>query len=362
MKLYNTLTRSKDELNNKDNTVRMYACGPTVYNYFHIGNARCFVVFDMLRRYLEYRGNKVIFVQNFTDVEDKLIRKAEEEGVSVKQVADKYIDEYFTDAKGLGIRKASYHPRATENIDGIISIVSKLIENNHAYVLDGDVYFDTKSFNGYGKLSHMPIDDLEHGARIDVNDKKRSPMDFALWKAQKDGEEGWESPWGIGRPGWHIECSAMVNKYLGEEIDIHCGGQDLIFPHHENEIAQSECATGKALARFWVHNGYINVDNKKMSKSLNNFFLVRDVAKVYGYQTIRYFLLSAHYRSPINYTSDILEQSQAALTRLHNCQDNIAFRLDKAPDAKMIGEEQASMVRIGELKEKFIASMDDDFN
>lgn len=362
MLLYNTLTRSKDEFIVRDNTVRMYACGPTVYNYFHIGNARVFVVFDMLRRYLEYKGYTVKFVQNFTDVDDKLIRKAAEEGITVKEVADKYINEYFIDAKGLGVLPATVHPRATENIDEIIHTISALIERGHAYVSGNDVYFDSTSFKEYGKLSHMPIDDLEAGARIDVTEIKRNPMDFALWKGKKEGEIYWSSPWGEGRPGWHIECSAMVHRFLGEDIDIHCGGQDLIFPHHENEIAQSECATGECFARFWLHNGYINVDNKKMSKSLNNFFLVRDAAKQHGYNAIRYFLLASHYRSPINYTSEILDQAKAAVERLQNCQENIEFRIEKAPKREMNDAELASISTIIEKKAAFIDAMDDDFN
>ena len=309
MKLFNTLSRQKEDFIIKNNEVRMYVCGPTVYNYFHIGNARCFVVFDMLRRYLEYSGNKVTFVQNFTDVDDKLIRAAKENGTTVPEIAEKFIGEYFTDARGLGVHDATVHPRATENIDKIIEIVEKLIENGHAYVSGNDVYFDSQSDSEYGKLSHYNMDDLEAGARIDVNDIKKHPFDFALWKGKKEeGEISWQSPWGEGRPGWHIECSAMVNKYLGTEIDIHGGGVDLIFPHHENEIAQSECATGCTLARFWLHNGHINVDNKKMSKSAGNFFLVRDAAGKYGYKAVRFFLLSSHYRSPINYSDDILSQ------------------------------------------------------
>ena len=288
MKLFNTLTRSKEELIVRDGQVRMYVCGPTVYNYFHIGNARCFVVFDMMRRYLEYRGNKVTYVQNFTDVDDKLIRAARENGTSVPEIADKYIKEYFVDARGLRVHDATYHPRATQNIDKIIEIVEKLIENGHAYVSGNDVYFDSQSDNAYGKLSHHNMDELEAGARIDISDAKHHPYDFALWKGKKEPDEiSWNSPWGEGRPGWHIECSAMVNKYLGTDIDIHGGGVDLIFPHHENEIAQSECATGCTLARFWCHNGHINVDNKKMSKSAGNFFLVRDAAAKYGFHFIR---------------------------------------------------------------------------
>lgn len=363
MKLYNSLSLKKEEFEIKDNTVKMYVCGPTVYNYFHIGNARVFVVFDMLRRYFEFRGNKVVFVQNFTDVDDKLIKRAAEEGTTVKEVAEKYIKEYFIDAEGLGVKAATFHPRATETITEIIAIVEKLIENGHAYVRGGDVYFDTESFKEYGKLSHKDLESLEAGARIDVNEDKKSPYDFALWKAKKlEGEISWESPWGQGRPGWHIECSAMVNKFLGTEIDIHGGGQDLIFPHHENEIAQSECATGCSLARFWLHNGYINVDNKKMSKSLGNFFTVRDVAKVYDYQVIRYFLLSAHYRSPINYSADILEQSKNALARLQNCEQNIKFRASTAVDSPMSDAEKASLEVIAGKKAQLVEAMDDDFN
>ena len=362
MKLYNTLTRQKEEFVVKNGEVRMYVCGPTVYNYFHIGNARCFVVFDMLRRYLEYRGNKVTFVQNFTDVDDKLIRAAKENGCTVPDIAEKFIKEYFTDARGLGVNDATVHPRATENIDKIIEIVDKLIENGHAYVSGNDVYFDSQSDSAYGKLSHYNMDELEAGARIDVNDIKRHPFDFALWKGKKEeGEISWQSPWGEGRPGWHIECSAMVNKYLGTEIDIHGGGVDLIFPHHENEIAQSECATGCTLARFWLHNGHINVDNKKMSKSAGNFFLVRDAAGKYGYDAVRFFLLSSHYRSPINYSDDILSQASAAVERLNNCLNNIAFATKNASGE--LSEREAKGIELLNAKKiSFIEAMDDDLN
>lgn len=363
MKLYNTLTQQKDELTIKDNTVRMYVCGPTVYNFFHIGNARVFVVFDMLRRYLEYRGHKVIFVQNFTDVDDKLIKRALEEGTTVKDVAEKYIKEYFTDAEGLGVKKASFHPKATETIPEIIDMVSALIEKGHAYVRGGDVYFDTESFAEYGKLSHRDIESLEAGARIEVNDDKKNVYDFALWKAQKeDTEIAWDSPWGKGRPGWHIECSAMVNKFLGSEIDIHGGGQDLTFPHHENEVAQTECATGKCLAKIWMHNGYINVDNKKMSKSLGNFFTVRDVAEKYSYQTIRYFLLSPHYRSPINYSAEILDMAKGALERLQNCEENLAFRLKTATGDVLSDTEKTVLLAIDNKNAAMDDALDDDFN
>jgi len=363
MKLYNTLTQQKDELTIKDNTVRMYVCGPTVYNFFHIGNARVFVVFDMLRRYLEYRGHKVIFVQNFTDVDDKLIKRALEEGTTVKDVAEKYIKEYFTDAEGLGVKMATFHPKATETIPEIIDMVSTLIEKGHAYVRGGDVYFDTESFAEYGKLSHRDIESLEAGARIEVNDDKKNVYDFALWKAQKEETEiAWDSPWGKGRPGWHIECSAMVNKFLGSEIDIHGGGQDLTFPHHENEVAQTECATGKCLAKIWMHNGYINVDNKKMSKSLGNFFTVRDVAEKYSYQTIRYFLLSPHYRSPINYSAEILDMAKGALERLQNCEENLAFRLKTATGDVLSDTEKTVLLAIDNKNAAMDDALDDDFN
>ena len=363
MRLYNTLTQQKDELTIKDNTVRMYVCGPTVYNFFHIGNARVFVVFDMLRRYLEYRGHQVIFVQNFTDVDDKLIKRALEENCTVGDVAEKYIKEYFVDAEGLGIKAATVHPRATETIPEIINMVSTLIEKGHAYVRGGDVYFDTESFSEYGKLSHRDIESLEAGARIEINDVKKSVYDFALWKAQKeDTEIAWDSPWGKGRPGWHIECSAMVDKFLGSDIDIHGGGQDLAFPHHENEVAQTECATGKCLAKIWMHNGYINVDNKKMSKSLGNFFTVRDVAEKYDYQVIRYFLLSPHYRSPVNYSAEILEQAKGALERLQNCEENLAFRLKNADGDVLTEAEKSTLLAIDAKNAEMDAAMDDDFN
>ena len=362
MKFYNTQAREKQEfVPLTPGEVKMYACGPTVYNFFHIGNARCFVVFDLLRRYLAWRGYKVTFVQNFTDVDDKIIRKANEEGCSAKEISTRYIEEYFTDAKGLGIAPATIHPLATENIGEIIDIIRILIEKGHAYAVNGDVYFRTASFSQYGKLSHIPIDDLQSGARIEVGDIKENPLDFALWKAAKPGEPYWDSPWGQGRPGWHIECSAMTRRYLGEQIDIHCGGQDLTFPHHENEVAQSEAASGKEFVRYWLHNGYINVDNQKMSKSLNNFFTVRDVASVYGYAPIRYFLLSAHYRNPVNYTTEIIEQAKAALERIYNCEDSLRFYLTHAPEEGNV-DETAAKATLTALKERFITVMDDDFN
>ncbi len=360
MKVYNTLTRTKEELKTiEPNVVKIYACGPTVYNFIHIGNARPLCVFDTLRRYLEYRGMDVRFVQNFTDIDDKIIRRANEEGLTYKQVSEKYIEEFWKDAKGMNVREATVHPKATENIDEIIAIVSTLIEKGYAYAVDGDVYFSPAKFAEYGKLSHQPLEELEAGARINVGEIKREPMDFALWKAAKPGEPYWESPWGNGRPGWHIECSAMVRRYLGTTIDIHCGGQDLIFPHHENEIAQSECCNGADFAHYWMHNGYINVDNVKMSKSLGNLFTVRDVADQYGYEPIRYLMISSHYRSPINYSVDIIEQCKASLDRLYTCRDNLDFLLGSAAD----GELDADFAAKAEAhRQKFIEAMDDDLN
>lgn len=360
MKIFNTLTREKEEFKPiTEGEVKIYACGPTVYNYIHIGNARPICVFDVLRRYLEYRGYKVTFVQNFTDIDDKIIKKANEEGTDYKTVSEKYIEEFWKDAKGLNFRPATVHPKATENIDKIIEIVSGLIENGHAYAVDGDVYFSPKTFPEYGKLSHQPLEELEAGARIMVGDIKRDPMDFALWKAAKPGEPYWDSPWGKGRPGWHIECSAMVCRYLGETIDIHCGGQDLIFPHHENEIAQSECFTGKPFAHYWMHNGYINVDNVKMSKSLGNFFTVRDVAEKYGYEPIRYLMISSSYRSPINYSVDIIEQCKASLQRLYTCRDGIDFEIKNAPDGEL---DENIKAQFDKRVEQFIKAMDDGLN
>lgn len=361
--LYNTLTRSKQEfVPIKLGEVKMYSCGPTVYNFFHIGNARPFIIFDTLRRYLEYKGYKVDFVQNFTDVDDKMINKANELGISVKQLADEYIAEYFTDAQGLGIKKATVHPRATENIDAIIELVSELEKKGYAYNVDGNVYYRTKKFKDYGKLSHQPLEDLESGARIDINEDKEDPMDFALWKKQKPGEPAWESPWGMGRPGWHIECSAMANRYLDKTIDIHSGGQDLIFPHHENEIAQSEAANGCCFANYWIHNGYINVDNKKMSKSLGNFFTVRDVAKEFDYEVIRFFMLSAHYRSPINFSKDLMESAKSALGRIYTCLDTLDF-LEKSAEDRAENEEESKVIAgLDGHKQRFIAAMDDDIN
>lgn len=362
MKVYNTLTRKKEELVPiTPGEIKMYACGPTVYNYIHIGNARPLCIFDILRRYLEYRGYKVTFVQNFTDIDDKIIRRANEEHVDFSEISERYIKEFWTDADGLNVRHATVNPKATENIDAIIHIISTLIEKGYAYEAQGDVYFSTEKFKDYGKLSHQPLEDLEAGARIMVGEVKREPMDFAVWKAAKPGEPAWDSPWGKGRPGWHIECSAMNWRYLGDTIDIHCGGQDLIFPHHENEISQSECFTGKPFAHYWMHNGYINVDNVKMSKSLGNFFTVRDVAEKYGYEPIRYLLISAQYRSPINYSTDIIEQCISALNRLYTCRDSLDFELKNASDAEHDGD-RAIIDGFGKYREQFIDAMDDDLN
>ena len=363
MQIFNTLTRRKEELVPiEPGKLRIYVCGPTVYNFIHIGNARPLCVFDTLRRYLEWRGYEVRFVSNFTDIDDKIIRRANEEGVSCEEIASRYIAEFETDARGLGVHPATVHPKATENVDEIIALVSKLVEKGYAYRAEnGDVYFRTRRFAEYGKLSHQPIDDLESGARIAVGETKEDPLDFALWKAAKPGEPFWPSPWSDGRPGWHIECSAMARRYLGETIDIHGGGQDLIFPHHENEIAQSECCSGVPFAHYWMHNGYINVDNKKMSKSLNNFFTVRDVAEKYGYEAIRFFLISSSYRSPINYNAEIIEQSKAALDRLYTCRDNLQFALSQAADGASPAD-AALLAALDQRKAKFIAAMEDDLN
>ena len=363
MKLYNTLTRKKEEfIPLHEGEVRMYSCGPTVYNYFHIGNARPFIVFDTLRRYFEYKGYKVTFVQNFTDIDDKMINRANEEKITVKELADRFIEEYFKDADALGIKRATVHPRATEHIPDIIEFIKKLMDKGLAYEVEGDVYFDTSAFPDYGKLSGQNLEDLEAGARIDVDDRKRNPMDFALWKAQKPGEPAWDSPWGPGRPGWHIECSVMAMKYLGETIDIHSGGQDLTFPHHENEIAQSEGATGKPFARYWLHNGYINVNNQKMSKSLGNFFTVRDIAKEFDLEVVRLFMLSAHYRNPINFSRELLEQASSALDRLYNARNNMEYLMEQAQSRDMTEEEKELAVRFENYVKKFEEEMEDDIN
>ncbi len=363
MRFYNDLTMQKEDfVPIEEGKVRMYCCGPTVYNYIHVGNARPIIMFDVLRRYLEYRGYQVTFVQNFTDVDDKIIKRANEEGISAAEVAEKYIAEYWQDVKALGVREATVHPKATENIPQIIELIQTLIEKGYAYETQGDVYYRTLKFKDYGKLSHQNLDDLQAGARIEVNDIKESPMDFALWKAAKPGEPAWESPWGMGRPGWHIECSAMSNHYLGKTIDIHAGGQDLTFPHHENEIAQSEAANGVPFVHYWLHNGFINVDNKKMSKSLGNFFTVREAAAVYGYDCIRLFMLMSHYRSPLNYSAEILEQAQAALDRLKTAKENLDFFAEKGREEAMTEEDETFITGLEKYRQRFIQVMDDDFN
>lgn len=363
MKLYNTMKREKQELRaGEAGKVRIYACGPTVYNLMHIGNARQIIVFDVLRRYLEFRGMEVVYAQNFTDIDDKIIQKAEAEQVDYSAVSSRYIAEYFTDARGLNVRDASIHPKATENIDSIIQLISGLIEKGYAYAAtSGDVYFSTNADGAYGKLSRQPLEELKAGARIAAGEEKREPMDFALWKSAKPGEPYWASPWGEGRPGWHIECSAMVRRYFGDTVDIHGGGQDLVFPHHENEIAQSECFSGKPLAGLWMHNGHVNVDNKKMSKSLGNFFTVREVAAQYGYEPIRYLMVSAHYRSPMSYSEESIRQSVAALERLYNCRDNLCFLLETTTGEATPREEEIFAV-LQRHKARFIEAMEDDLN
>lgn len=363
MKLFNTITRQKEDfIPLVPGEVKMYCCGPTVYNFIHVGNARPIIIFDVLRRYFEYRGNKVTFVQNFTDVDDKIINRANEEGKTSEEIAETYIKEYFTDAQGLGVRAATVHPKATENIQQIIDIVQTLIDKGYAYAANGDVYFRTLKFENYGKLSHQPIEDLKSGARIDVSDIKEDPLDFALWKNAKPGEPYWQAPWGKGRPGWHIECSAMSNRYLGKTIDIHCGGQDLQFPHHENEIAQSEAANGCKFVNYWLHNGFLNIDNKKMSKSEGNFFTVRDAAAVYGYEPIRFFMLSAQYRNPLNYSKESLIQAQNALERLYTAMDNLDFLMKNGAEGEVTEAEKAFIGTFDGYRQRFDDAMDDDLN
>ena len=359
MKIFNTMSRQKEEfLPLKEGEYRIYVCGPTVYNFIHVGNARPVCVFDTLRRYLEYRGNRVLYVSNITDIDDKIIKKANEEQTTYDVIAHRYEEEYFTDCRGLNVKPATAYPRATEHIDEILSIIGDLVKKGFAYATEnGDVYFRTRKDPHYGKLSHQPLEDLESGARIAVGDIKEDPLDFAVWKGSKPGEPAWPSPYGMGRPGWHIECSAMARRHLGDTIDLHCGGVDLVFPHHENEIAQSECANGCTFARYWMHNGFLNVDNHKMSKSLNNFFTVRDVAQQVGYEPIRFFLISGHYRTPLNYTKEVIESCKASLERLYTCRNNLDFALQNATGTS---EELAERTRAAE--EKFVAAMDDDLN
>lgn len=365
MRIYNTLTRKKEEfVPQEEGKVKMYVCGPTVYNYFHIGNARPFVVFDTMRKYLEYRGYKVKFVQNFTDVDDKIINRAKEEGISAGEVSEKYIEEYYKDAAALNVRKATVHPKVTETMGDIIRFVEDLIQKGYAYESDGDVYYRTKMFKEYGKLSGKNTDDLRLGARIAVGEKKEDPLDFALWKARKEESEiAWESPWGMGRPGWHIECSAMSKKYLGDTLDIHAGGEDLQFPHHENEIAQSEAHNGKTFSNYWMHNGYINVDGVKMSKSLGNFKTVRDLLTQYDGEVLRFLILSGHYRGPIDFNPDVLTQSENGLKRMRNAKANLKHLIANAGEnLKATEDEKETLKGFAEYREKFCKAMDDDLN
>lgn len=360
MKIYNTLTRQKEAfVPIREGKVGIYVCGPTVYNYIHIGNARPLCVFDTLRRFLEYRGYQVTYVSNFTDVDDKIIKRSLEEKIPASEVSEKYIAEFKKDAAGLNVREADANPKVTENMESILEIIRTLVGKGYAYEKNGDVYFRTSRFEEYGKLSKMPLEELQVGARVDVNEQKEDSMDFAVWKAAKEGEPFWESPWGKGRPGWHIECSAMSRKFIGDTLDIHGGGQDLIFPHHENEIAQSECATGHPLAKYWMHNGYINIDNKKMSKSAGNFFTTRDVAEKYGYEPIRYLMIQAHYRTPINYSLELLEACKASLERLYNCRESLERSIALAKPGRVLAEaEEIFNLR----RQQFIDALEDDLN
>ncbi|WP_442597444.1 cysteine--tRNA ligase [Neobacillus sp. D3-1R] len=361
IKIYNTMTRKKEDfIPLEEGKVKMYVCGPTVYNYIHIGNARPAIVFDTVRRYFEYRGYDIKYISNFTDVDDKLIRAANEIGEDVPTIADRFIQAYFEDVSALGCKKADVHPRVMESMDIIIEFIAKLVEKDFAYESGGDVYFRTRKFDDYGKLSHQSVDELRLGARIEIGEKKQDALDFALWKSAKEGEISWESPWGLGRPGWHIECSAMAKKYLGETIDIHAGGQDLAFPHHENEIAQSESLSGKEFARYWMHNGYINIDNEKMSKSLGNFVLVHDIIKKHDPQVLRFFMLSVHYRNPINYSEELLENTAAAFDRLKTSYQNLKHRREMS--SNLNDQKQEWFDKIAELKGQFMEAMDDDFN
>ncbi|MTI67000.1 MAG: cysteine--tRNA ligase [Firmicutes bacterium] len=364
MKLYNTLTGKKEEFKPiNDKKVTMYVCGPTVYNYIHVGNARPFVVFDVLRRYFKFKGYEVDYLLNFTDIDDKMIERANEEGKTVKEVADKYIKEYLEDANNLMLKEdETKHPKATEHIKDIIDFIKELENKGYAYSVNGNVYFDIGKLNNYGKLSNKKTEELISGARIKVNDEKKSPIDFTLWKKEKQGEPSWDSPWGKGRPGWHIECSVMARKYLGDTIDIHAGGHDLEFPHHENEIAQSESLTGKTFANFWLHNAMLNIDNKKMSKSEQNFFTVRDISKEFDLEVVRYFLLSSHYRNPVNFSKEILMQTKSGLDRLYNGKKNLEHILGNAKDRELTDEDKNMIENINQFKEKFIKSMEDDLN
>ncbi len=367
MRVYNTMTKRKEEfVPLVPGKVSMYVCGPTVYNLIHIGNARPMIVFDTARRYMEHKGYEVNYVSNFTDVDDKIIKKAIEEGTTAEEVAQRYIEECKKDMAGMNVKPATTHPLATQEIDGMIDMISTLIEKGYAYpAADGTVYFRTRQFKEYGKLSHKNLDDLRAGNRsllVSGEDQKEDPLDFVLWKPKKEGEPSWPSPWCDGRPGWHIECSVMSKKYLGEEIDIHAGGEDLIFPHHENEIAQSECCNGKEFARYWLHNAFLNIDNRKMSKSLGNFFTVREIGEKYDLQVLRFFMLSAHYRSPLNFSADLMEASKNALDRIINAVDNLKFLAGSAADGEMTEAEKKEAEGLAEYEKKFDEAMDDDFN
>lgn len=362
MKVYNTLTRQKEEFAPiEEGKVRMYVCGPTVYNLFHIGNARTFIIFDTIRKYLEYKGYEVNFVQNFTDIDDKMIKKAQDTDTTVKELGDRYIMEYYQDADKLKIKRATVNPRATEYIEEMIAFISELIEKGLAYEVDGDVYYSTKSFAGYGKLSGQNLDDLQSGSRVEVDERKKDPMDFALWKKVKPYEPSWKSPWGFGRPGWHIECSCMALNLLGETIDIHAGGTDLIFPHHENEIAQSEGRSGKTFAKYWLHGAFINVDNRKMSKSLNNFFTAREILEKYDSEVVRLFMISGHYRTQINFTIELLDSAKASLERMYNALTRLNGYLSTASE-DVQPEDETVKASLLSYKERFIEKMDDDFN
>ncbi|MCJ7856593.1 cysteine--tRNA ligase [Lachnospiraceae bacterium NSJ-143] len=365
MKVYNTLTRTKEDfIPQEEGKVKMYVCGPTVYNYIHIGNARPYVVFDTVRRYLEYKGYDVTYIQNFTDVDDKIIKKANEEHSSMEEVSNRFIKEAFTDADGLNVKRATHHPRVTEEMDNIIEMIKTLVENGYAYENDGTVYYNTKQFPEYGKLSKKNLDELIEGAseRVDKDDAKKNPTDFVLWKPYKPGEPKWSSPWGEGRPGWHIECSVMAKKYLGDTIDIHAGGEDLIFPHHENEIAQSEAANGKPFSKYWLHNGFIMIDNEKMSKSAGNFFTVREISEQFPYEVIRFFILNGHYRSPLNFSRELMQACQNGLERIKNCNTDLQHYIDNCHDSKLSQAETKLLDELEKYRTQFETAMDDDFN
>ena len=361
--LYNTLTKQKEELIPVEpGKIKMYVCGPTVYNYIHIGNARPYIAFDAVRRYLEYRGYDVNYIQNFTDVDDKIIQRANETGQTTDEIVGHYIAETLKDADGLNVKRATSHPRVTQEMDSIIELIQTLIEKGYAYEVNGMVYYDTPKWEKYGQLSKKVLDELEAGARIQVDEEKKNPMDFILWKPRKEGEPAWSSPWGEGRPGWHIECSAMSRKYLGETIDIHAGGEDLVFPHHENEIAQSEAASGKPFAKYWIHNSFLNIDNRKMSKSEGNFFTLRDVAEQFGYEVVRFFMLSAHYRSPVNFSKELMESAKSSLERIQNCKDNLEFHQANNKETAITKEEKELLTTISTFEKEFHEAMEDDFN